>query len=269
MKTKLTINNFLSSTLLIVITTLCNSQVIANEVNQNKNTISYGTVKKLLTDEQRQAIITNNQFSKTSDQMLGKATGLTREAVIQSKKSLIKKAKALSLVQEKYGAYSTDFSIYSATRTLQEDYDGDGYYQTFAVTFDADLYYADQTAIVYALLYISEDGGPWTHYYTTNNFVIEGNSNLDEYEVMTTFLTGYHPNQYDILIDLYEVDYNEIMATYSADDTNTLYALPLESADYNEPYVEEVDVILGGGFSLLSLLMMLPIFYWRTKVQPT
>ncbi len=51
---------------------------------------------------------------------------------------------------------------------LQDDYDGDGYYQTLTVVFDADIYSYDGHDLgeVYARLYLSENGGPWFHYYT-------------------------------------------------------------------------------------------------------
>ena len=166
--------------------------------------------------------------------------------------------------------YYADFAIYGAMSLLQDDIDGDGFYQTFSVFFDADIYsYTDnQFGEVYALLYISRNGGPWTHYFTTDTFLIEGDSDLDEYEVITTFLSGYSTDYYDVLIDLYQVGYSDIVASYSSDDDNALYALPLESADYDEPYIEIVETVThGGGFSAITLLIILisAVFRFRTQ----
>jgi len=176
-----------------------------------------------------------------------------------------------SLAQRKsynHPAY-TDFAIYGATTLLQDDYDSDGFYQTFSVIFDADIvsYTTRPWDEVYALLYISKNGGPWTHYYTTDNFIIEGDTDSDEYEVITTFLSGYSTDQYDILIDLYQEGYGDIVASYSSDDSNALYALPLESADYDEPYIEVVEISHGGSFSVASIMLFLLIYLVRTKTN--
>ena len=60
---------------------------------------------------------------------------------------------------------------------------------------------------MYAELYLSKNGGPWIHYYTTDNFVIDGDTTDDEHEVITTLRTGYISDEYDVLIDLYEVGF--------------------------------------------------------------
>ena len=140
---------------------------------------------------------------------------------------------------------------------MEDDFDLDGFYRTFSISFDADVFALTNShdSEVYAELYLSEDGGPWIHYYTTDNFIIQGESEEDEYEVLTTLLNGYNAGYYNVLIDLYEVGYSDIVATYSSDDTVTLYGLPLESADYDEPYVEEVYVEHGGSISFITLLL--------------
>jgi hypothetical protein len=153
---------------------------------------------------------------------------------------------------------------------LYEDYDGDGYYQTFSVTFDADIYsYTEnQFGEVYALLYLSKNGGPWTHYFTTDDFLIEGDTDLDEYEVITTFVSGYSSDHYDVLIDLYQVGYSDIVASLSSDDSDALYALPIESAEYDEPYIEVVEVVeVTAGSMYWLILMLLTILLIRIKTR--
>ena len=160
-----------------------------------------------------------------------------------------------------------NFVIYQAYSQLIQDYDADGYYQTFSVTFDADLitHNPHDEAVVYAELYLSENGGPWQHYYTTDNFIIHGESSEDEFEIYSTLSQGFNANHYNVLIDLYESGYSNIVASYSSDDTNRLYALPLESSDSDMIYIEYNDDehSHGGATSLMALLMFFTIFFMR------
>lgn len=165
--------------------------------------------------------------------------------------------------------YHHSFSIYNAFSYLLDDYDGDGYYQTFSVVFDADLlsYSAYDSADVYAELYLSKNGGPWIYYYTTDNFIIYGDSEDDEYEVITTLHQGFDSDNYDVLIDLYEVGYDDIVATYSSDDNNALYALPLESSELDIEYVVEVYDHHGGSMSVFLLLMISVIRFFSANFR--
>jgi hypothetical protein len=158
------------------------------------------------------------------------------------------------------------FVIYQGYAQLIEDLDADGYFQTFSVTFDADLITANphDEAVVYAELYLSENGGPWIHYYSTDNFVIHGESSDDEFEVYSILEQGFNTNHYDVLIDLYEVGYPDIVASYSSDDNNSLYALPLESSDYDVEYVEYIH---GGSSSVITLIMMITLSIRRFKFK--
>ncbi|KGJ96880.1 choice-of-anchor H family protein [Colwellia psychrerythraea] len=206
-----------------------------------------------------------------SDQEQNKALAITRSAVNNQKRQKYRKLAAVNLAKYITTTPSSNntsksftdgnFVIYEAYSQLIEDYDSDGYYQTFSVTFDADLitYNPHDEAVIYAELYLSENGGPWQHYYTTDNFVIHGESSDDEFEVYSTLSQGFNPNHYDVLIDIYEDGYANIVASYSSDDSNSLYALPLESSDYDVEYVEyyEEAYIHGGSYSLYGLLMMI------------
>ena len=72
------------------------------------------------------------------------------------------------------------------------------------------------------------------------------------------------PDSYDVLIDLYEVGFSDVVATYSSDDTNALYALPLESSDYDPEYIEvEYYDEHGGSFGSACLLFFLLIMARR------
>lgn len=166
----------------------------------------------------------------------------------------------------RYNAAYYSFSIYQGYAQLIEDLDEDGYFQTFSITFDADAITSSNNDqfFVYAELYLSKNGGPWIHYYTTDDFVIFGESEDDIYEVYTTLDQGYPTDEYDVLIDLYEVGYADIVASYSSDDTNDLYALPLESSDYDPEYIVVHQHHRGGSSSATILLLLLSTLLLRT-----
>lgn len=159
-----------------------------------------------------------------------------------------------------------NFAIYTGYSQLITDIDQDGYYQTFSVAFDADILspMMYEQAVVYADLYLSRDGGPWVLYFSTDDFVITGQDTEDEFEVVTQLDSGYAPDHYDVLIELYEVGYQDVVATYSSDDSNEFYALPLESDDYDPEYI---DVVYheehGGGSSWLFFTTLVMLAYRR------
>lgn len=253
--------------LLFTVSLLPLTPVMASDINSKQYSVSHGALKKDINEQQRKNIIEINKLTEQADQLTGKATAKTREETLKNQQKMFKQLTSNSVTTNNSHTNPTqyhdaEFAIYSATSLLQEDYDGDGYYQTFSIIFDADIYsYTNnQFGEVYGLLYLSKNGGPWTHYFTTDTFLIEGDTDDDEYEVITTFLSGYSSDEYDVLIDLYQVGYSDIVASYSSDDNNALYALPLESADYDEvyvePYIEVVEVHGGGSMSMLIVLLL-------------
>jgi len=128
------------------------------------------------------------------------------------------------------------YTIYDAWRTLVTDNDGDGYYSTYKIKFDADVSGTTSPKSVYAKLYIRLDGSTtWNLYYTTPNFTITGASSDDWIEVTTTLNTGYPAGLYDIRIQLYEAGTTTIVASRDASSDNDLNNLPLESADNDVP----------------------------------
>lgn len=250
-----------SSFLLIIFLTTLSSQANADKLETAHATVSHGVLSQELNDDLRSTIIEQSNSNAVSDQISGKATGKTRNEILriqQAKDSGQITNQSRSLTLSISSSYAPEFTIYNAFTTLQDDFDKDGFYRTFSVVFDADMYSYDSHDIseVYALLYLSENGGPWFHYYTTNDFIIHSDSDQDTFEVITTFMEGYHPGHYDLLIDLYQVGCDHIVATYSSDDSDALYALPLESADHDQVYVDAVYIHHGGSLSTLLLIML-------------
>ncbi len=122
------------------------------------------------------------------------------------------------------------FYISTVDVSLYGDFDYDGYYSEFTINFDADTDYSSAT--VYALLYLSYEGGPWELYYETDYFNIYGWSSSDDLSVSTILTSGYPPGRYDVLIDLYDEYDNSLVATISSDDTYALADLYLEDTSY-------------------------------------
>ena len=199
-----------------------------------------------------------------------KYQGMQRNAVKTTRATAAKKSRAAQT-----GPAGTNsavslhhsFAIYQGYSELLTDIDADGYYQTFSVSFDADVLspIIGEQARVYADLYLSKNGGPWLLYFSTDDFIITGERTDDEFEVITRLDSGYAPDHYDVLIDLYEVGYSDVVASYSSNDTNALYALPLESADYDPEYVEVIHYDEHGGSVAWGIVLLLFVFIGRQR----
>lgn len=202
---------------------------------------------------------------KTRAQVIAERQALTLSSSDAGTKTLKSSAQRLEA-----GIYH-EFAIYEASSRLFEDIDYDGFYRTFSVTFDADVhsYYLGEHANVYADLYLSRNGGPWELYHTTDVFTIVDDASDDDFEVLTTLHTGYPTDHYDVLIDLYEVGYSDIVATISSDDLDDLYGLPLESADRDQYVVEEVvtEVEVSGGSLSVGWLFGLLGLGWLSLIR--
>ena len=152
-------------------------------------------------------------------------------------------------------AANTDFWFYTADVVLFNDHDRDGYYHGIDLLFDADTYYT--FAEVYAVVYLSLDGGPWNEYGVTENFTILGASGDDEYVLVTELLSGYPTGSYDILIELFDAYDDSFLAWIGPDETSELAFLPLEDADRDLAQVPEVIVVNRGGGGSLGWTLIL------------
>lgn len=156
--------------------------------------------------------------------------------------------------------YDQVFEIYSADAWLTGDLDGDGFYHALKVSFDVDVNY--DGADVYAKLYLSREGEPWSQYFTTDLFHIHGDSTADTYEVETELLEGYYPGYYSVLIEIYSLDHAYMVASEVLDYYYLGRDLPLESLnrdDYVGETYSEVSVSVGGGSAGSLLLFFLII----------
>jgi len=156
-------------------------------------------------------------------------------------------------------APNINFWFYSADVVLFNDHDNDGYFHGIDLLFDADTYFA--SADVYAVVYLSYEGGPWNEYAVTDDFTLFGTSAEDEYVIVTELLAGYPSGSYDLLIELFDAWDDSFLAYYGPDDTPELAFLPLEDADRDTPVEVIPEVIVvhehgGGAASWLFLVLL-------------
>ncbi len=153
---------------------------------------------------------------------------------------------------------NTDFWFYAVDVELYSDQDRDGYFSNIDLLFDADTNYA--VADVYAVLYLSYEGGDWEEYAVTEDFTLFGTSADDEYIVDTELVSGYARGSYDILIELYDTWDNSFVAEAGPYDTSELSLLPLEDTVRDQATSGGSTVVVnngGGGSSSWLLLLLL------------
>lgn len=171
--------------------------------------------------------------------------------------SSMRKGTAETSVQSRH--INQEFWIYSAQVNLFFDDDRDGYYHGIELVFDADTYYV--AADVYAVVYLSLEGGPWNEYAATDIFTLLGASGLDDYVLETELLAGYPTGDYDLMIELYDAWSDELVAVLGPEESPALGFLALEDADRDIYYpTHSVTVSHGGGGALggwtLALLLL-------------
>ncbi len=151
------------------------------------------------------------------------------------------------------------FSIYDANVSLLSDLDGDGFHHALNVSFDVDV--SIDSATVYAKLYLSRDGGPWSQYHTTDLFSIYGDNYSDAYEVTTELVEGYPPGYYDVLIEVFSLNYAGVVTSQVLDYYYLGRDVMLEDLSRDEGYYyEEVSYSYGAGsFSMIWLLLIFQV----------
>lgn len=150
-----------------------------------------------------------------------------------------------------------DFWIFDATTVIRDDFDGDGFYTRVELDFDADTVF--EFADVYAVLYLSLEGGDWIEYGVTDVFRIYGASGNDTYFFDSDLVAGFPTGYYDVLIDLYDTFDDRLVASFGPSDSAELFDLPLESQSLDS---EEIIVVVteeGGGSTGLVLLALLAL----------
>lgn len=192
-------------------------------------------------------------LGQRSDEYDALRTGASRES---------RKRAAMALEPGSTVAQSAnvDFWFYTADIELFNDHDRDGYFHGIDLYFDADTYYA--FAEVYAVVYLSLDGGPWNEYAVTDNFTLVGSSSEDDYVIVTELVSGYPPGSYDLLIELFDAWDHSFLAWFGPEDSSELAFLPLEDASWDVAASTDVTVInhhSGGGSVALAFILLLSL----------
>ncbi|HET6629185.1 MAG TPA: choice-of-anchor H family protein [Woeseiaceae bacterium] len=154
-----------------------------------------------------------------------------------------------------------EFWIFFADVVLFGDDDEDGHFYGIDLLFDADTIF--EQADVYAVLYLSLEGGPWNEYHVTDTFRIFGATSDDEYNVVTELESGYPRGSYDLLIELYDTFDGSFVASLGPIDTSELSFLPLEDFERDDPhFLPPVSHSHehGGGAMGLAVLGVLGLF---------
>lgn len=143
------------------------------------------------------------------------------------------------------------FRIFDATVRLYDDFDLDGYHTYFRVNFDVDTDYSE--ADVYARLFLRGPTGDWNLFYETGVFSIYGSSGTDDYEVETELVAGYPTGDYDMLIEVYDAWYGDLVVEYGPWDSSAMSYVPLEDTSHDGLLPPPVAFSSGGGGGAVSL----------------
>jgi hypothetical protein len=222
--------------------------------------------EQLTTAVQKNSISTGRYVDETmQSKQLTSTKDAARLLAAQNKASTIQTVRSANVSH-----HSNEFDIFSVQSTLIADWDYDGYFHKFSITFDADV--QRDMAQVYAVLYLSREGGPWEQFFVTDTFTVYGDSTTDSYQVVTKLAEGYVSADYNVLIDLYEVGDDYPVATASDLTTSALYGLPLEDQQRdhdNEVRYVEVHESYGGSISWGLILLVFMIFMLREYQRET
>ena len=120
------------------------------------------------------------------------------------------------------------FSLYSAAIDLTSDLDGDGFYSSFEVTFDADVSHGE--AEIYAKLFLRLGSGEWTEIYKFPSIVIEGNATSDR-ATGGFNVKNLSSNYYDFKITIYRVDETTALASLGPDEEPSFNDQALEGQE--------------------------------------
>lgn len=210
---------YLASTLLGVLLALGS----INSASANDNSTSSRAISYSLTD-------TSSTLEKTQQ---------LDNAELQPLFPISKQGYRSESTQLMSSSYYSDFSIYNTSVELIEDHDHDGFYHRFSLSLDADTVY--NNARVYAELFISYEGGPWSYYASSDVFAIYGNSANDAFVIESELVDGFPAGYYDIRIDLYDADHHAWLLSYGPYKDHSLSTLPLEDS-YRDSFYDGTSV---------------------------
>ena len=136
------------------------------------------------------------------------------------------------------------FRVYDAHTRLYDDRDHDGYYSYLQLDFDVDTDY--EFADIYADIWLIDSYGEETLLFATEIFTVYGHSGIDDYLVEAELLSGFDPDLYDVLIEIFDAHDDALVAHYGPQDSSAMSLLPMESV-HQDSWRREVHAHGGGG----------------------
>ena len=158
--------------------------------------------------------------------------------------------------------YDTDIT-YVISR-LSQDNDMDGYYRNLELEYEINTF--DAGRYVYAEIAITDTTTLQRRILTTDNFYLSNGR-----EIVNLYLeTGYPTSRYDVTISLVDVYTDELLET-AGSGFSSLNRLPLESSDFDVYSEVEYEVVVSGGGSfgsvLILLLLLIPAIGNRNPIK--
>ncbi|WP_127025856.1 choice-of-anchor H family protein [Rheinheimera mangrovi] len=147
--------------------------------------------------------------------------------------------------------------------SYESDLNSNGFYHNLYVRFDADTNY---TSIpVYAHFALKRAGAPEVIIHTSSVFRLYETSADDWFAIESELLHSLPPAYYDLVIRIYDADYNDLLAEISGFDEPALAELPLEDYSFDKPQVVVIEED-GGSLGWFSLLGLVCIALTRRKL---
>ena len=205
-----------------------------------------------LAAEEPEARVTRNAFyseSGRAQQVPDRITEQTRAPEPGDTRSdKTRRGEASKSLSGRAMSLNSEFWFYDVDLVLFGDHDNDGYFHGIDLLFDADTIY--ERADVYAVLYLSENGGPWFEYAATDVFPIFGATADDDFVVVSELVAGYPSGSYDLLIELWDTWDETLVAEIGPADTSALAFVPLEDTERDAPAPPDVIIVEDGGGSM-------------------
>lgn len=136
------------------------------------------------------------------------------------------------------------FRVYDAHTRLYDDRDHDGYYSYLQLDFDVDTDY--EVADIYADVWLIDSYGEETLLFATDIFTVYGHSGIDDYQIEAELVSGFDPDLYDVLIEVFDAYDDALVAHFGPRDSSAMSLLPMESV-HQDRWRREVHAHGGGG----------------------
>ena len=147
-----------------------------------------------------------------------------------------------------------DVWVVDVGTSLFADYDHDGYFGGFSLSFDVDTSYGDRD--IYATIFLQLRHQSLVKLHTTEVFTIYSRSGADVYRIDAELVDNYQAGDYQVHIDIHDARNGVVLDSVSHESFRNLRNLPLEAEPYHDT-TSAVIVTEFAGFSGPVLLLML------------